>query len=60
MNLGLLGKGNASLTRRSSSRWKRGDRLELHEDWGTTPAAIDAALKVADKMDVQVAIQPTR
>ena len=58
MNLGFLGKGNASLARRrSSSRSKPGAiGLKLHEDWGTTPAAIDAALKVADKMDVQVAI----
>jgi len=57
MNLGLLGKGNASLTPPLVEQVEAGAMgLKLHEDWGTTPAAIDAALKVADKMDVQVAI----
>ncbi len=57
MNLGLLGKGNASLTPPLVEQVEAGAiGLKLHEDWGTTPAAIDAALKVADKMDVQVAI----
>ena len=57
MNLGFLGKGNASLTPPLVEQVEAGAiGLKLHEDWGTTPAAIDAALKVADKMDVQVAI----
>ncbi len=57
MNLGFLGKGNASLTPPLAEQIDAGAiGLKLHEDWGTTPAAIDAALKVADKMDVQVAI----
>ena len=57
MNLGFLGKGNASLTAPLAEQVEAGAiGLKLHEDWGTTPAAIDAALKVADKMDVQVAI----
>jgi urease subunit alpha len=57
MNLGFLGKGNASLTPPLVEQIEAGAiGLKLHEDWGTTPAAIDAALKVADKMDVQVAI----
>ena len=57
MNLGFLGKGNASLTAPLIEQVEAGAMgLKLHEDWGTTPAAIDAALKVADKMDVQVAI----
>ena len=57
MNIGLLGKGNASLTPPLVEQVEAGAiGLKLHEDWGTTPAAIDAALKVADKMDVQVAI----
>ena len=57
MNLGLLGKGNASLTPPLVEQIEAGAiGLKLHEDWGTTPAAIDAALRVADKMDVQVAI----
>src|ERR1700675_2624620 len=59
MNLGFLGKGNASLTPPLVEQVEAGAiGLKLHEDWGTTPAAIDAALKVADKMDVQVAIHP--
>jgi urease subunit alpha len=57
MNLGFLGKGNASLTPPLVEQIEAGAMgLKLHEDWGTTPAAIDAALKVADRMDVQVAI----
>jgi urease subunit alpha len=57
MNLGFLGKGNASLPSPLIEQIKAGAiGLKLHEDWGTTPAAIDAALRVADKMDVQIAI----
>jgi urease subunit alpha len=57
MNLGFLGKGNASLLPPLIEQVEAGAiGLKLHEDWGTTPAAIDAALKVADRMDVQVAI----
>jgi urease subunit alpha len=57
MNLGFLGKGNASLPQPLAEQILAGAiGLKLHEDWGTTPAAIDAALRVADKMDVQVAI----
>ena len=57
MNLGFLGKGNASLLPPLTEQIEAGAiGLKLHEDWGTTPAAIDAALRVADRMDVQVAI----
>ncbi|HSV18715.1 MAG TPA: urease subunit alpha [Casimicrobiaceae bacterium] len=57
MNLGFLGKGNASLTPALVEQVRAGALgLKLHEDWGTTPAAIDAALRVADDFDVQVAI----
>jgi urease subunit alpha len=57
MNLGFLGKGNASLLPPLTEQIEAGAiGLKLHEDWGTTPAAIDAALRVADGMDVQVAI----
>ena len=57
MNLGFLGKGNASLTAPLVEQIEAGAMgLKLHEDWGTTPAAIDAALKVGDAMDVQVSI----
>lgn len=57
MNLGFLGKGNASLVPPLVEQVEAGALgLKLHEDWGTTPAAIDAALKTADRMDVQVAI----
>ena len=57
MNLGFLGKGNASLTAPLVEQVEAGAiGLKLHEDWGTTPAAIDAALKVGDAMDVQVSI----
>ena len=57
MNLGFLGKGNASLPGPLKEQIEAGAMgLKLHEDWGTTPAAIDNCLAVADKMDVQVAI----
>jgi len=57
MNLGFLGKGNASLPLPLIEQVKAGAMgLKLHEDWGTTPAAIDNCLAVAEKMDVQVAI----
>ena len=57
MNLGFLGKGNASLHEPLREQVRHGAiGLKLHEDWGTTPAAIDASLSVADEMDVQVAI----
>ena len=57
MNLGFLGKGNASLPGPLREQVAAGAMgLKLHEDWGTTPAAIDNCLTVADEMDVQVAI----
>jgi len=57
MNLGFLGKGNASLPGPLEEQVRAGAMgLKLHEDWGTTPAAIDNCLTVADAMDVQVAI----
>ncbi|MCX7148350.1 MAG: urease subunit alpha [Rhodocyclales bacterium] len=57
MNLGFLGKGNASLPGPLAEQVSAGAMgLKLHEDWGTTPAAIDNCLSVADEMDVQVAI----
>jgi urease subunit alpha len=57
MNLGFLGKGNASLPDALREQVAAGAMgLKLHEDWGTTPAAIDNCLAVADEMDVQVAI----
>jgi urease subunit alpha len=57
MNLGFLGKGNASLPAPLTEQVNAGAiGLKLHEDWGTTPAAIDNCLAVADKLDVQVAI----
>src|SRR5882672_6262820 len=57
MNLGFLGKGNASLPLPLIEQIKAGAiGLKLHEDWGTTPAAIDNCLAVAEKFDVQVAI----
>jgi urease subunit alpha len=57
MNLGFFGKGNASLPEPLREQVEAGAvGLKLHEDWGTTPAAIDNCLAVADKMDVQVAI----
>ncbi|HDY98203.1 MAG TPA: urease subunit alpha [Pseudomonas sabulinigri] len=57
MNLGFLGKGNASLPDALEEQIEAGAMgLKLHEDWGTTPAAIDCCLSVADVYDVQVAI----
>ncbi len=57
MNLGFLGKGNASLPVALEEQIRAGALgLKLHEDWGTTPAAIDNCLNVADRFDVQVAI----
>lgn len=57
MNLGFLGKGNASKPGPLQEQIRAGAMgLKLHEDWGTTPAAIDCALSVADEMDIQVAI----
>ncbi len=57
MNLGFLGKGNASLPAALTEQIDAGAiGLKLHEDWGTTPAAIDCALSVADASDTQVAI----
>ncbi len=57
VNLGLLGKGNASLPAALKEQISAGAvGLKLHEDWGTTPAAIDCCLGVAEDMDIQVAI----
>jgi urease subunit alpha len=57
MNFGFLGKGNASDQAALAEQVRAGAMgLKLHEDWGTTPATIDAALSVADEFDVQVAI----
>jgi urease subunit alpha len=57
MNLGFFGKGNASSAAGLVEQIEAGAcGLKLHEDWGTTPAAIDCCLSVADAMDVQVAI----
>jgi urease subunit alpha len=57
VNLGFLGKGNASAPDPLREQLAAGAiGLKLHEDWGTTPAAIDCALGVADEYDVQVAI----
>lgn len=57
MNIGFLGKGNASLPESLELQIQAGAMgLKLHEDWGTTPASIDNCLTVADKYDVQVAI----
>jgi len=57
MNLGFLGKGNSSRPAPLGEQIEAGAiGLKLHEDWGTTPAAIDCALSVAEKYDVQVAI----
>ena len=57
MNLGFLGKGNASSERPLAEQIEAGAiGLKLHEDWGTTAATIDTSLTVADKYDVQVAI----
>ena len=57
MNIGLLGKGNLSLPAPVREQIEAGVvGLKLHEDWGSTPAAIDNCLSVADEYDVQVAI----
>src|SRR3954471_8816238 len=57
INLGFLGKGNGSLPGPLAEQIKAGAcGLKLHEDWGTTPAAINCCLDVADRLDVQVAI----
>lgn len=57
MNLAFAGKGNASLPASLKEQVLGGAcSLKLHEDWGTTPAAIDCCLSVADEMDVQVMI----
>jgi urease subunit alpha len=57
MNLGFLGKGNVSVAQPAREQIAAGAiGLKLHEDWGTTPAAIDNCLRVADELDVQVAI----
>jgi len=57
MNLGFMGKGNASRPEALRQQVEAGAiGLKLHEDWGTTPAAIDCCLSVADELDVQVAI----
>ena len=57
MNLGFMGKGNASLSTPLDEQVLAGAMgLKLHEDWGTTPAAIDNCLSVAENFDIQVAI----
>ncbi len=57
MNIGFMGKGNASLPEALEAQLKAGAMgLKLHEDWGTTPAAIDNCLAVAERYDVQIAI----
>jgi urease subunit alpha len=57
LNIGLLGKGNTSRPEGLEEQIRAGAiGLKLHEDWGTTPAAIDCCLSVADRLDVQVAI----
>ena len=57
VNLGIAGKGNASLPKALVEQIEAGAcALKLHEDWGTTPAAIDCCLSVADEHDIQVMI----
>src|SRR6187402_1615069 len=57
MNLGFFGKGNCATTPPLEEQIEAGALgLKIHEDWGSTPAVIDASLRVADKFDVQVAI----
>jgi urease subunit alpha len=57
MNLGFLGKGNCTTEKPLEEQIEAGVLgLKIHEDWGATPAVIDASLKIADKHDVQVAI----
>lgn len=57
MNLGFFGKGNCATTAPLEEQIEAGALgLKIHEDWGATPAVIDASLQVADKLDVQIAI----
>ena len=57
MNIGISGKGNARRPAALEEMVRAGAcALKLHEDWGTTPAAIDCCLRVADELDVQVMI----
>ena len=57
MNLGFFGKGNVSQPRPLEEQIEAGAvGLKLHEDWGSTPAAIDSCLAVAERMDIQVAL----
>jgi len=57
VNLGFFGKGNASTSEALEEQIRAGAcALKLHEDWGTTPAAIDCCLSVAERLDVQVCI----
>lgn len=57
LNFGFMGKGNSSNKKALSEQVKSGAMgLKLHEDWGSTPKAIDTCLKIGDKYDVQVAI----
>jgi len=57
MNLGFFGKGNVSQARPLEEQIEAGVvGLKLHEDWGSTPAAIDSCLSVAERMDIQVAL----
>jgi len=57
MNLGFMGKGNCATTEPLEEQIEAGALgLKIHEDWGSTPAVIDASLKVADKLDIQIAI----
>jgi urease subunit alpha len=57
INLGFLGKGNSSLPEPLAEQIEAGAcGLKLHEDWGTTPAAIDCCMRIADRYDIQVAI----
>jgi urease subunit alpha len=57
MNLGFLGKGNVALAEGLEEQARAGAAgFKLHEDWGTTPKAIDTCLRVADAFDIQVAI----
>ena len=57
INLGFMGKGNSAASEPLAEQIEAGAiGLKLHEDWGSTPATIDSALKVADKYDIQVAI----
>ena len=57
MNLGFFGKGNSTSEEALAEQVEAGALgLKIHEDWGSTPAVIDASLKVADKYDVQIAI----